>query len=101
MIAGCMPDTFKDIAFILVLRRFLRVSDFPFTDCITALPFAFISRHRIEREEQRPRFMGVGPMAAAAHIASRRSVIVVITGDLLSGDAMNISFKDGEMTERS
>ena len=45
--------------------------------------------------------MGVRPMAAAAHIASRRSVIVVITGDLLSGDAMNISFKDGEMTERS
>ena len=98
MIAGSI---FKDIAFIPVLRRFLHVSDFPFKDCITAFPSAFISRRRVEGEEQRPRFMGVRPSAASAHIASRRSVIVVITGDLLSGDAMNISFKDGEMTERS
>ena len=100
MPAACLT-VIKDIAFIPVLRRFLHVSDFPFKDCITAFPLAFISRHRVEREEQRPRFIGGVKAAATAHIASRRSVIVVITGDLLSGDAMNISFKDGEMTERS
>ena len=92
---------FREIEFFFI-RHFLYVSDFLFKDCITAFPFAFISPH-VERGEQ--------PAAAEIHCildtaplifhrgVRARVITIIAIGDLLSVDAMNISFKDEERTE--